>query len=471
MQHLKAWLMKEGFSTRSYKDGETIPLFVNKVFSEGTQLQYAYSELPFICPASGHKHSASTLISGTSVQLNLGEVFRGDRIVVSDYDVTLGDDYEIRHLCNQVIDRKTLETAKELIRQGYMAEWIVDNLPGATRFQSLDRARNYYAVGFKIGYEHFMDGNKDPKYYINNHATLLLRYRQAPGKAGLQGEKVIVGFEVYPKSIERGNRNKDGIPRDVDGPHKGLELAMQNDFREEGPRYAEEQRNSTTMRNDDENATMDIPYTYSVYFREEENVEWANRWDLYSVDQENQSIIHLFAIINSLVIAGFLALVVAVILARTVYGDIRRHRNAGLDVDNMPNQWKQPMEKALGQSALLHPLGDLRKSEDTANDDDLLVDLSGWKLIHSGVFRPPAYGYVLAPIIGSGTQLIFVSAGLISLSGFGVLSPSYRGGLLSYAVGLFVFAGLISGYFSARMYKTFGGQDWKKNAVVVSICR
>jgi len=408
------------------------------------------------------------LISGTSVQLNLGEIFRGDRIVVSDYDITLGEDYEIRHLCNRVIDRKTLETAKELIHQGYMAEWIVDNLPGATRFQSLDRARNYYTVGFKIGYEHFMDGNKDPTYYINNHATLVLRYRQAPGKAGLQGKKVIVGFEVYPKSIERANRTKDGIPRDVDGPHKGLELAMQNDLKEEGPRYAEGEGNSTTMRNDDENATMNIPYTYSVYFREEENVEWASRWDLYSVDQESQSIVHLFAIINSLVIAGFLALLVAVILARTVYSDIRRDRNAGLDGHILPNEWRQPMEKALGQNSLLDSLEDLRKSEDTANDDDLLADLSGWKLIHSDVFRPPAYGYVLAPVIGSGTQLIFVSTGLISLSSFGILNPSYRGGLLSYAVGLFVFAGLFSGYFSARMYKTFGEQDWKKNAVVVS---
>jgi transmembrane 9 superfamily protein 2/4 len=39
---------------------------------------------------------------------------------------------------------------------------------------------------------------------------------------------------------------------------------------------------------------------------------------------------------------------------------------------------------------------------------------------------------------------------------------------MSVGVGLFVFAGGFSGYFSARAYKTFGGQNWRKNTMMVS---
>ena len=59
-----------------------------------------------------------------------------------------------------------------------------------------------------------------------------------------------------------------------------------------------------------------------VYFREEENLEWQNRWDMYFVAQDDSQNIHWLAIVNSLVIAGLLSAVVAVILTRTIRGEI-----------------------------------------------------------------------------------------------------------------------------------------------------
>ncbi len=38
-----------GWSIKSYKDNDPIPLYVNKVYSDNTQLQYAYYDLPFVC--------------------------------------------------------------------------------------------------------------------------------------------------------------------------------------------------------------------------------------------------------------------------------------------------------------------------------------------------------------------------------------------------------------------------------------
>jgi len=43
----------------------------------------------------------------------------------------------------------------------------------------------------------------------------------------------------------------------------------------------------------------------------------------------------------------------------------------------------------------------------------------------------------------------------------GFLSPSNRGGLMTALLLLFVLMGLVAGYVSSRMYKTFKGLDWK----------
>jgi transmembrane 9 superfamily protein 2/4 len=66
-------------------------------------------------------------------------------------------------------------------------------------------------------------------------------------------------------------------------------------------------------------------------------------------------------------------------------------------------------------------------------------------------------------------QLVFVIVGLLSLSCAGIINPSWRGGFWSVGIGLFVFAGGFSGYFSGRVYKTFGGQNWRKNTMMVSL--
>lgn len=50
----------------------------------------------------------------------------------------------------------------------------------------------------------------------------------------------------------------------------------------------------------------------------------------------------------------------------------------------------------------------------------------------------------------------------------GLTSPSNRGGLLTTLLLLFVFMGSFAGYTSARVYKLFGGKEWKKNTVLTA---
>ena len=50
----------------------------------------------------------------------------------------------------------------------------------------------------------------------------------------------------------------------------------------------------------------------------------------------------------------------------------------------------------------------------------------------------------------------------------GMLSPASRGALMTAAIFLYVFMGLIAGYHSGRLYKTMKGKEWKRAAFLVS---
>lgn len=416
-------------------------------------------------------------MSGHSLSLNLGEVLRGDRIRKSDYELSMGKDEECRFLCTREVNRQDVKRARQLIGDGYVTEWIVDNLPGATRFVTVDKTRKYYAAGFKLGHKDLSPATGKPRYFINNHVTIVIRWRKAPGKGGEAGRKVIVGFEVYPKSVQSEDRDAKGCPTDLKGPQKGMEMHLPSNRTAETLKYpfssyipADDEEEDV-----DDGATFQIPYTYSVYFREEENIEWSNRWDLYFVNQETSSKIHWLAILNSLIICGLLTTVVAVIFGRTIRNDLKGFVRDGLEEGKIKLRRKKPSGRRRslktsekGPSGLLEQSEDALQDADESSDEESLDDVTGWKLLHGDVFRAPAYGQVLAPLIGSGIQLVFMALGLLILSCLGILNPSFRGGFISVGMGLFIFAGGFSGYFSGRLYQTFGGQRWRKNALMVS---
>ncbi|KAK0621581.1 Endomembrane protein 70-domain-containing protein [Bombardia bombarda] len=500
-----------GWSIKSYTKDEAIPLMANKVYSDNTQLQYAYYDLPFVCRPTGQRRLGDGLFSGQNIPLNLGEVLRGDRITVSDMELTMEHDAPCNLLCNREISRQELRRARHMVQDGYVVEWIVDNLPGATCFVTVDKTRKYYAAGFKLGYTDHSTGH--PRYFLNNHHTIVIRYRRAPGRAGERGGKVVVGFEVYAKSIGLADkRGADSCPTDLHDVQQNFELYLPSnktlsatDAKQQAPKLdysklsykpAETWEDDDSDLDDDDSdldddgAKLTIPYTYSVYFREDNSIEWSRRWDLYFVNQEEGLKVHWLAIVNSLIICGLLTSIVLVIVAKTVRSDIKGYTSKESSVEDGKSGGgllgrrggkrksgsgsHTPREKGKTIPGLLDQhvaAGDLLDQGGESSDDEAgaLEDITGWKLLHADVFRTPRNGHLLAPLVGSGMQLLFMAAGLVLLSAFGVLNPSFRGGFISFGVGLFVFAGLFSGYFSARVYRTFGGQDWRKNTAVTAV--
>lgn len=167
-------------------------------------------------------------------------------------------------------------------------------------------------------------------------------------------------------------------------------------------------------------SATEVTYTYDVTF-EESSLKWATRWDpLLKANQELKSI-QWFSIINSLMISLFLTAMVAMILLRTVYLDFARYNNI--------------------------------------DDDEEIQEESGWKLIHGDVFRPPALSGLLAVLVGSGAQILMMSGVTLVFALLGFLSPSFRGGLLTTMLSLWVLSSAVCGYFSARIYSGLGGTN------------
>lgn len=403
------------------------------------------------------------------MRLNLGEVLRGDRIIASDMVLEMGRDKKCAMLCQTSVTKAELEKSQEVIRKGYQVEWIVDNLPGGTTWVADNEDRRYYSSGFDLGFTQEVQDD-EPAAYLNNHFTIVIRHRKAPGRAGARGESLIVGFEIYPKSLGPAyERDDDGCPVDFQGdspeiPDKGsFELAMPPGGSKASALRAfldpDDDNFGKTSEDDEDQPELVIPYTYSVYFKEDETIEWSHRWDRY-LDPPGTAYVHQLAIVNSLIICAMLTGVVLIILAKTVRSDINKYKDAeGGRLRKLPKGKGKAGPGLLGEEA---------DDEDGLSDDEgeALEDITGWKLLHSDVFRAPSQITLLAPLIGSGTQLLFTTVSVIVLSAAGVLNPSFRGGFLSVGIGLFVAAGLMAGYFSAKVYRSFGGEREFRNALL-----
>ncbi|XP_063978955.1 transmembrane 9 superfamily member 4 [Diachasmimorpha longicaudata] len=173
-------------------------------------------------------------------------------------------------------------------------------------------------------------------------------------------------------------------------------------------------------------------FFYSVEWAESD-VSWASRWDIYlgMTDVE----IHWFSIINSVAVVVFLSGILTMIMVRTLRRDIARY-NAG-------------------------------ESDSLAGLDESIEE-TGWKLVHGDVFRPPTNSRLFSAVIGSGIQIFFMALITIFFAMLGMLSPASRGSLATCAIFLYVFSGLIAGYFSARLYKTMKGREWKRAAFLTA---
>lgn len=291
------------FAPPRYKKGDSVELLLNKIESDHTQLPFHYHDLPFVCYDRSKK----------AKPMLLGEILRGDRLWESNYKLTFKEDKQCVRLCDMKTNEIGAARADYLIRNGYVAHWSVDGLPGATTFTSGNRVSKYYAAGFPLGFV------KGETAFLYNHVTLVIRYHTAK-----DGMSSIVGFEVYPKSV-------------INEVCPGASKSFKN-FPLQLPR---DKDNKLVPQN------MIIPYTYSVYWREDNSVTYDNRWDLYYDNDSTATStnIHWLSLVNLLVLVCLVSMVVAVAMFRLLKTDLQAGpalpvAQANLDQDSLSGLWK-----------------------------------------------------------------------------------------------------------------------------------
>jgi transmembrane 9 superfamily protein 2/4 len=145
--------------------------------------------------------------------------------------------------------------------------------------------------------------------------------------------------------------------------------------------------------------------------------------------------VHWLSIANSLIIVFLLSAMIIAILLRNLRQDLARYNRLATD-------------------------------EEKADD----LEEKGWKLVHADVFRPPSFSPMfLSVCCGTGAQLLCMTFWTIIFSALGFLSPAKRGFLLMAELIFYVLMGVVAGYVTARMYKTFKGKAWQYATICTAL--
>ncbi len=409
--HVNAYYIP-GVKPEEFKIGEKVEMKVNAMTSYHTQIPKDYYRMPFCKPVGGPKMASE----------NLGEFLTGNKIQSSAYDIRMLEELYCAKLCQKTLDTEQAKRLFKHIKNGYHNNWIIDNMPSASilREKGTGDEMLHYAGGFPIG---FMD-NKKP--YINNHVNIHIDYHQYDPQTD---DYRVVGFSVEPLSVGHkfgGNYKWDG--KSEEGKKKQLSSCPGK-----GKHF---------LPSDVKNSQVVAPgetiiFTYDVFWNHSD-VAWTSRWDIYlNEDHLVPAKVHWYSITNSILVVVFLSFLVVSMLVRNLRRDIAAY-NA------------------------LATLADEEADEDS--------DESGWKLIHADVFRPPDnHPMMFCVCCGGGVQLILTVFTTICFSAIGFLNPARRGSLMNGILSFYVLTGIIAGFVSSRLYKSFKGRLWQVCTVITAV--
>ena len=371
------------------------------------QLKSVITHLPFKPEYPG----LFDLKGNKKINDNLGEIISGNKITESNYEVVLNKNEYCKKLNTVKLSTKNSERVKWLINHDYSNSFFLDKLPSARGYYD-EISKEYYTIyqgGIPLGYSE-EDNNGYELYYIYNHFTFKILIHETNNK-----KYEIVGFITYPVSIEQ-TEEKLGCNK-----YQKNNLSNNDSYNIIIPNY--EYSNKAQIIE----PSMNITFTYDIIF-EKSNLTLVSRWDNYL---HLSSDIHWFGLLNSNLIILIFTFVVIFIFCRAIKRDI--------DLYNIR----------------------------VTNDD--FIDEYGWKQVCNDVFRKPKNSMLLSTFIGNGVQLFSMVFFSLLISIIGVLKPESRNNLMTLMIFMFILMGILGGYASAIIYKSFHGHNWLKNALLTAL--
>jgi transmembrane 9 superfamily protein 2/4 len=397
---------------------------------------------------------------------NIGEFLASDRIESSSYALAMKKDMYCEQLCVSDLghpEQKGVSVSHNkvvrAIRKNYHNNWIVDDLPAASKLENEFTITTRYWQGSPIGYV----SDQDNMTYVYNHVNIEIMYHRVKTESD---KYRIVRFIVEPFSIKHDfevaedngkNSDRSKVVKFIDpilscDPHVNSKVHTDYNMIKFMSYFDRKPKRTgfsflsyfgfETLHTDDhiptrhgskpQLASGQVLFTYDVIWIENIELEWTSRWDIYlTMDNAIPAEAHWFPIYSSFgilfVLSGF--------MVAHLNRDIAGYKKLVTD------------------------------EEEAADREEF-----GWKAIHADVFRPPAFSPILLSVAcGTGAQILCSSFLTIILAMMGFVGPARRGSLLMTGLLLFVAMGVVAGYVSARMYKTFTGTSCHKATICTSI--
>jgi len=403
----------------------SVPLQAHPLTSFRTLIPLDYYDGPFCRP--------ETIISSTSQ--NLGATLQGYRTQSVPYTLQMKVDKYCSMLC--VVDLgpsspttaddagRNGKKAAELIRKGYHTNWLVDNLPAASKVEDDETVTTRWWQGVPIGSSSFVENGRT---YIHNHLNFEIHFHDASDRKSKDDNTVrtynVVRVVVEPFSI------KHNLEFDENG---GDEFNITNPIPSCNPvidrlGYSEHTNYDMIMApgHQPQPPSGKVLFTYDVIWIENPEQSWSNRWSIYlNMDFAVPDLVHWYSLANSVICV----IILTTILVSGLLCCLRKERNQ------------------------YHAL-------DTADGNDLDENAQhvlnqGWIAIRSHVFHPPTFQPTLfAVLCGTGAQLFATTCIIITFAAVGFMSSVRPGRLLRGAIVTYACMGLVGGYVSARFSAT-----------------
>ncbi|CBH10387.1 endosomal integral membrane protein, putative [Trypanosoma brucei gambiense DAL972] len=378
-----------------YKEGDEVPVLVNSLTSSKGVVPYDFYKMKACKPA------AHVLKEGSGKE-NLGELLLGNHVLPSLYSVNVLRNVTCQPLCIVSYTEGDKKDLDNLITQSYRGHMFLAGLPLVERIEkgTTEKLRLGYRLGVHVKGDEKLkeEGAAGDKCLINNHIHFTITYAVLPN-----GEYMLTGFYAKPKTLN----SPTGCPPD------GASV-------DEWPDPA-----STGATN--------VAYSYSVTWEQDSSEGvFVTRWDVYwRLGGAQRKKAHLTALFNSMLLLGFLGVLVMIVLLRIVRRDL------------------------LMQNDMLVS-GDVQEE-------------SGWKLVRGDVFRAPSRPLVLTGLVSSGCQMVAVVVLTVISSAVRKYQPWHSGNLLTNLIIFFCCSSCVSGYVAGKMLVFFQIRTWKNGIAAVTM--
>lgn len=383
-----------------------IPIFVNTLDSEKTFVPYSYNQFDFCPSIEGFEYTESDLTEWD------------DKIFRTATDVKFLQNEQCKLFCkknydlSKLFDIHKISVLKMLMAKEYYQHWFADNFPVVWCHD-----RDQCTVGSPVGY--YVDGHGNPNdvkvkkrsdlkpdhFYIFNHIDFTFYYESGIGKSWGESYGEAAGKITAIRVRPR------SIKHDKNSLKSCAEDAPQLDI-PSGLNYS---------------AQFAIYHTYSITFsKNDENAE--QRWE-YFLDALPDANKGKWYIVTAILIVLILAVPLVYVLSQTVFSQYELF------------SWIQ--SKPLTNSHI------------------------GWLALSNDIFKAPSYPLAFSALIGAGVQYIFCLA-LVEIFSLLVHFSTSTVLIVLMIILLLLFVGSIGGYTAARLYKSFGKENWKHNCLLTA---